>query len=889
MEAKVHTSALEESAIIERVARIVFSVRGAKPDYARLAGELEQVVPFDLFGVVLLRHDRQAARVTVCQREEGLWVAHLHQRPVADSMLERVLQQPALQVKDYPAGLDGLPADCGDALSPYNYLRSTLIAPLIVEDRVLGSLELGSTVPGIYGDQNLQRMMSAFARVLATAIENVQLGGNAAIQDRQRQALKDVTSALTEKKDLATVLRHIVIGVSNALKVSSFLCLLDQRTNLLHLIASAGLEQEALEYLFQPGSQDSKKSIIWQTIKCRQPLVSADLANDERYVEQSILTARLGLRSIYCYPLLAESAIYGVLILCSTERGGFTPLKTDILTLFANQATVAIHNDILLAEARQRSSMQRAIAHFEQMLSQEDTLTPAQEQDQLQLLRQLRNEVQQTLGISLSSVLNYVGAVLHTSQERAAQTLSTIAEAAAPYGQGNGTVDKPLYSWPLPTTDLDLQLQATSAETIALLERTADSALSNAAMLGELSRLIMQLKQSANLVKDAWFVVDINGVCRYMNPIAQKLCKVNQETITSYHHLRELLQEQAFALRLEDVFTQLLPRIRNSTEVRGYLRAFMRECDFVRELRCIVSEEPVDTQAAEQENKTDHYYKLTRYPLYIEQGGQLQANALQMQNITEQVRDEKNRSALFSAVSHDLRTPLTTIKAAVTGLLEFDAICDAQGRREVLEEIDSEADHLTVLVSSLVELSRIEVGALNLKKEWCDIAEIFNGIVPKVRRALANRALRQQIQPELRMIYVDHTQIGSVLLNLIENAARHSPDRSEILVTIDSLREDGIEKVVVQVQDHGVDIPEEQCESVFTAFQGQENSYGNGLALAICKRIIEAHQGTIAVKGTVGGGSCFVFKLPILPNTLLHTLEEKSTSSTSYGIAEKKE
>jgi Osmosensitive K+ channel histidine kinase len=888
MEAKIHTSALEESAIIERVARIVFSVRGAKPDYARLAGELEQVVPFDLFGVVLLRHDRQAARVTVCQREEDLWVAHLHQRPLADSMLERVLQQPALQVKDYPAGLDGLPADCGDALSPYNYLRSTLIAPLIVEDRVLGSLELGSTVPGTYSDQNLQRMMSAFTRVLATAIESVQLGGNAAIQDRQRQALKDVTSALTEKKDLATVLRHIVTGVSDALKVSSFLCLLDQRTNLLHLIASAGLEQEALEYLFQPGSQISKKSIIWQTIKCRQPLVSADLVNDERYVEQSILTARLGLRSIYCYPLLAESAIYGVLILCSTELGGFTPLKTDILTLFADQATVAIHNDILLAEARQRSSMQRAIAHFEQLLSQEeDTLTPEQEQEQLQLLHQLRNQVRQTLGISLSSMLNYVGTVLPTSQERATHTVSTIAEAAVPYVQRSGTVDKPLYSWPLPATDLDLQLQATSAETMALLERTADSALSNAAMLGELNRLITQLKQSANWVKDAWFVVDINGVCRYMNPVAQRLCKVNQEAITAYHHtLWELSQEQAFALRLEDVFAQLLPRIRNSTEVRGYLSAFMRECDFVRELRCIVSEEPVGMQTAEQESKTDHYYKLTRYPLYIEQGGQLQANALQMQNITEQVRDEKNRSALFSAVSHDLRTPLTTIKAAVTGLLEFDVICDAQGRREVLEEIDSEADHLTVLVTSLVELSRIEVGALDLKKESCDIEEIFNGVVPKVRRVLANRELRRQIQPALRLVYVDHTQIGSVLLNLIENAARHSPDRSEILVTMGSLREDGVDKVVVQVQDHGVDIPEAQRESVFTAFQGQENSYGNGLALAICKRIVEAHQGTIAVKGTEGGGSCFVFKLPILPNTILHTLEDNGTSNTGYRVVE---
>ena len=115
MKARLQTSTLEESAIIERVARIVFSVRGTKPDYARLAAELEQAVPFDIFGVVLLRHDRQAARVIVCQHEEGRWVARLHQRPLTDSMLERVIRDPEIRVCNYQNGLDGDPATSGDA------------------------------------------------------------------------------------------------------------------------------------------------------------------------------------------------------------------------------------------------------------------------------------------------------------------------------------------------------------------------------------------------------------------------------------------------------------------------------------------------------------------------------------------------------------------------------------------------------------------------------------------------------------------------------------------------------------------------------------------------------------------------------------------------------
>ena len=94
------------------------------------------------------------------------------------------------------------------------------------------------------------------------------------------------------------------------------------------------------------------------------------------------------------------------------------------------------------------------------------------------------------------------------------------------------------------------------------------------------------------------------------------------------------------------------------------------------------------------------------------------ANALQVHDITEQVRDEKNKSVLLSSVSHDLRTPLTTIKAAVTGLLQPDVDWDEQTRREILEEIDAEADHLTSLVDAVVEMSRIEMGALVLEKEF---------------------------------------------------------------------------------------------------------------------------------------------------------------------------
>src|SRR6266849_4848984 len=98
MEAKAQTPTLQEFTIVERVARIVANVRGVKPDYSRLAAELEPAIPFDVFGIVLLRHDRQAVRVTVCQREESSWVAHHHQHPLVDSKAEQLLRSPVMTI-----------------------------------------------------------------------------------------------------------------------------------------------------------------------------------------------------------------------------------------------------------------------------------------------------------------------------------------------------------------------------------------------------------------------------------------------------------------------------------------------------------------------------------------------------------------------------------------------------------------------------------------------------------------------------------------------------------------------------------------------------------------------------------------------------------------------
>lgn len=714
-----------------------------------------------------------------------------------------------------------------------------------------------------------------------------------------------MTNALTSKVDLSTVLEQIVSGVSKALNVASFIVLLDRYDYRLRLETQCGLEKEPLEHVLQRDSGKSEKSIFWQTLKRRQPLCSQDIAADEHYPDSHNLSTELGLRSLYCYPLTTGTTAYGALVLCSTETGGFTPLKADILALFANQATVALHNDMLWTSVNQRRKFQESIERLDQTQQViTDHVTSEQEGMEFELFKQVREETQRTFGLSFGSLMNWVSEHLLTQSERDLQAIRNSIQNEQVLGLLRFPIEvEHLATSPLLLKDKLLGPNAnvgtSFGETQDVLAQTAASALTTAAMLGELDRLITHLKLSTNWVKDAWFVMDLNGYCLYMNPAARQLCELSLEELSAdyYHHMlaSSLAQGQAVGPSIFEVFAKLIPRMRNADDVCRYLQDFTQDSMYRQEICCVLADEHVLIQRQHQQHAgmagstahydgtaSDHHYQFTRYLLYT-QAGQLEAIALQVQDVTEQVRDEKNRSALLSAFSHDLRTPLTTIKAAVTGLLEPEFHWSDDDRRDMLEDIDSEADHLNVLVNALIELSRIEMGAMEVKREWCDISEIFYGALPKLKRALAHRQLLTQIQSPLPLVYVDHARLAQVMFNLVENAARHSSDGTKIHLMID-IMPDGSEQLRVRIIDHGIRVLAHEFEHIFTPFQTGQ-SYGNGLALATCKGIIEAHQGHIWVELAEDAGSCFAFTLPIHPQSVVYREEKKLAELTGSDVA----
>ncbi len=226
---------------------------------------------------------------------------------------------------------------------------------------------------------------------------------------------------------------------------------------------------------------------------------------------------------------------------------------------------------------------------------------------------------------------------------------------------------------------------------------------------------------------------------------------------------------------------------------------------------------------------------------------------------------DRLKSALLAAVSHDLRTPLAAIKAAATSLLQEDIAWDAATQREFLTAIDEETDRLARLVSNLLDLTRIQGGALKPEKEWNEIGEVIASVTDRLAPLIQSHPLRVAVAPDLPPVAFDFVEIAQVIANLIENAAKYSDPESEIAITAER---DGA-YLRVQVADRGFGIPPEDVPHVFDTFyrvrrEGRARRIGGtGIGLAICKGFVEAHGGAIAAASVVGRGSTFTFTLPI--------------------------
>jgi two-component system sensor histidine kinase KdpD len=225
-------------------------------------------------------------------------------------------------------------------------------------------------------------------------------------------------------------------------------------------------------------------------------------------------------------------------------------------------------------------------------------------------------------------------------------------------------------------------------------------------------------------------------------------------------------------------------------------------------------------------------------------------------------RTDELKSALMSAVSHDLKTPIASIMASVTSLLEKDIHWDEETQRDFLQGIYDEARRLNRLVSNLLDMSRIEGGALHPEKNWYSIEEVVHSVVQRLEPRMAGHTVTVDLETSLPLALFDYTEIDQVLTNLVENALKYTPSGSTILISARRV-DDYLE---VRVEDNGPGVSSEHLGRLFDKFYraGQrKGTSGTGLGLAIAKGFIEAHGGTIRATNRPEGGLRVSFTLPL--------------------------
>lgn len=222
---------------------------------------------------------------------------------------------------------------------------------------------------------------------------------------------------------------------------------------------------------------------------------------------------------------------------------------------------------------------------------------------------------------------------------------------------------------------------------------------------------------------------------------------------------------------------------------------------------------------------------------------------------------DKLKSAILSSVSHELRTPLSTIKAAASSLRGKEVGWDSPARVELIAAIDDEADHLNLLVGNLLDMSRIESGALKPKREWNMLSEITGSVLARMKRLTDTHQIEVDIPETLPLVPVDYVQMEQVFTNLLSNSLKYAPENTKICIR--AHKED--EMVHVQVSNQGPQVPIEHLERIFDKFYRTTDAdrvTGTGLGLSICKGIIEAHEGRIWAEN-LPDGLAFNFTLPL--------------------------
>lgn len=234
---------------------------------------------------------------------------------------------------------------------------------------------------------------------------------------------------------------------------------------------------------------------------------------------------------------------------------------------------------------------------------------------------------------------------------------------------------------------------------------------------------------------------------------------------------------------------------------------------------------------------------------------------------------DKLQTALLNSISHDLRTPLASITGVLSSLRMEEDMLDAETRRDLVETALGEAERLNRLVGNLLDMTRLESGSMRINVQPCDVQDVIGSALNALGSRLERHPVHVDVSPDLPLVPLDYVLVNQVLINLLDNAAKYSPEDGALEIRA----EETSDIVRIAVEDGGPGIPQEDLERIFEKFyrvKRFENVVGTGLGLSICKGIVEVHGGKIWAENRPEGGLRMVFTLPLKSSTLLETEPE---------------
>ena len=237
---------------------------------------------------------------------------------------------------------------------------------------------------------------------------------------------------------------------------------------------------------------------------------------------------------------------------------------------------------------------------------------------------------------------------------------------------------------------------------------------------------------------------------------------------------------------------------------------------------------------------------------------------------------DKLKTSLLNSISHELRSPLAAIKASISSLRSGAVEWDSSARSDLLATVEEETDQLNLLVGNLLDMSRIEAGALLPKKQWNSIAEIISGVATRLSTQVQKHDLILDLPGDLPLVATDYVMMEQVFTNLISNSVKYAPPGTPILIKAHKAQD----AFLIQVINQSPPVPEEHLEHIFDKFfriTKSDKVTGTGLGLSICKGIVEAHGGKIWAENTPKG-FCFNISLPLTLDGLLPNIPEDATN-----------